>query len=109
MLQASLLQIVAASTFAIVAAALESHVNEASRRGWALPTQLPKSDHSLLLIMRDSGLLLDGVGFKVQGISYSQANSTGNYVRLCQITKIDCLLRWLCFPAYVCKTCVKVL
>ena len=40
--QKSLLQIVAASSFAIVAAALECHVNEASRRGWALPTQLLK-------------------------------------------------------------------
>ena len=40
--QKSLLQIVAASSFAIVAAALECHVNEASRRGWALPTQLHK-------------------------------------------------------------------
>ena len=41
-MQESLLQIVAASTFAIIAAALECHVNEASRRGWALPTQLHK-------------------------------------------------------------------
>ena len=40
--QESLLQIVAASSFAIVAAALECHVNEATRRGWALPTQLHK-------------------------------------------------------------------
>lgn len=41
-LQESLLQIVAAATFAVVAAALDSHVNEASRRGWTLPTQLAK-------------------------------------------------------------------
>ncbi len=41
-MQESLLQIVAASTFAIIAAALECHVNEASRRGWTLPTQLAK-------------------------------------------------------------------
>ena len=41
-MQESLLQIVAASTFAIIAAALECHVNEASRRGWTLPSQLAK-------------------------------------------------------------------
>ena len=41
-MQESLLQIVAAATFAVVAAALDSHVNEASRRGWKLPTQLSK-------------------------------------------------------------------
>ena len=40
--QESLVQIVAAATFAVVAAALDSHVNEASRRGWTLPTQLSK-------------------------------------------------------------------
>ncbi len=47
MVQESLLQIVAASTFAIVAAALECHVNEANRRGWTLPSQLAKG----LLVM----------------------------------------------------------
>ena len=41
-MQESLLQIVAASTFAIIGAALECHVNEASRRGWTLPSQLAK-------------------------------------------------------------------
>ena len=46
-MQEWLLQIVAASTFAIIAAALESHVNEAARRGWTLPTQLHKGEHTL--------------------------------------------------------------
>lgn len=40
--QGWLLQMVAASTFAIIAAALEAHTHEAARRGWALPTQLHK-------------------------------------------------------------------
>ena len=42
LVQESLLQIVAAATFTVVAAALDSHVNEASRRGWTLPAQLAK-------------------------------------------------------------------
>ncbi|DBA71802.1 TPA: hypothetical protein ACH3X2_010996 [Trebouxia sp. C0005] len=53
-LQESLLQIVAASTFAIIAAALECHVNEASRRGWTLPNQLAK------------GAVPEGQGMKVE-------------------------------------------
>ncbi|DBB15379.1 TPA: hypothetical protein ACH3X3_003613 [Trebouxia sp. C0006] len=55
-LQESLLQIVAASTFAIIAAALECHVNEASRRGWTLPSQLAK------------GAVPEGQGMKVEGM-----------------------------------------
>ena len=41
-MQASLPQIVGASTFSVVAAALESHVNEARRQGWCLPQQLER-------------------------------------------------------------------
>jgi len=36
-LQPKLSQLVAATTFAVVASALDSHVREAARRGWALP------------------------------------------------------------------------
>lgn len=57
--QESLLQIVAASTFAVIAAALESHVNEANRRGWTLPVQLAKGDPpsrpQVSLFMQDVG------------------------------------------------------
>lgn len=38
--QAWLPGLVAAATFAVIAAALECHVNEAKRRGWSLPNQL---------------------------------------------------------------------
>ena len=41
-MQASLPQIVGASTFSVVAAALESHVNESRRQGWCLPQQLER-------------------------------------------------------------------
>ncbi|KAK9829858.1 hypothetical protein WJX72_008283 [[Myrmecia] bisecta] len=40
-LKPRLAQLVGASTFAVVAAALDAHVNEAKRRHWTLPTQLP--------------------------------------------------------------------
>ncbi|KAL3131455.1 hypothetical protein ABBQ38_007763 [Trebouxia sp. C0009 RCD-2024] len=55
-LQGWLLQMVAASTFAIIAAALEAHTHEAARRGWALPTQLHK------------GAGGEGQGMQVQGM-----------------------------------------
>lgn len=48
--QGWLLQLVAASTFAIIAAALEAHTHEAARRGWALPTQLHKGTIFIIII-----------------------------------------------------------
>ena len=46
--QGWLVEMVCGSSFAIIGAALEAHVHEAARRGWALPTQLPKGTAPLL-------------------------------------------------------------
>lgn len=43
--------IVAASMFAVVAAALTSHVDEAQRRKWTLPTQLARGMSLLIFLI----------------------------------------------------------
>jgi len=42
--QPALPQMTAAASLAVVASALEAHVREAARRGWAQPEQLPRGE-----------------------------------------------------------------
>ncbi|KAL4544776.1 hypothetical protein Ndes2526B_g00720 [Nannochloris sp. 'desiccata'] len=56
-LQPKLTQLVAATTFAVVASALDAHVREAARRGWALPQLTFSKD-----VLKNNGTVGEGEG-----------------------------------------------
>ena len=67
--------LVGAATFAVIASALQLHVNEAVRKGWGLPQQLPQPASGALtfytgsrpLYMRQISLALS-MGARMSGL-----------------------------------------